>query len=114
MTIRDLGYAPGTLPTGPKNSILDVKGESRIESNLFSITESNNKVFELGKPLLEKMAKMSARASLSSYPAPQKRSTSRATPECTLSMATEKSVDLTKSEIGDSPTQFVLPQSVKL
>jgi D-aminopeptidase len=29
MTIRDLGYAPGTLPTGPKNSILDVKGESK-------------------------------------------------------------------------------------
>ena len=26
--IRDLGYAPGSLPTGPKNSILDVKGVS--------------------------------------------------------------------------------------
>ncbi|KAH8784195.1 peptidase family S58-domain-containing protein [Hyaloscypha sp. PMI_1271] len=26
MTIRDLGYSPGQLPTGPKNSILDVKG----------------------------------------------------------------------------------------
>ena len=28
MTIRDLGYAPGQLPPGPKNSILDVKGMS--------------------------------------------------------------------------------------
>ncbi|MCJ1256510.1 hypothetical protein MMC24_004331 [Lignoscripta atroalba] len=26
MRIRDLGYSPGDLPTGPKNSILDVKG----------------------------------------------------------------------------------------
>lgn len=26
MTIRGLGYCPGQLPTGPKNSILDVKG----------------------------------------------------------------------------------------
>jgi D-aminopeptidase len=32
MTIRDLGYAPGTLPTGPKNSILDVKGELRTQT----------------------------------------------------------------------------------
>ena len=28
LRIRDLGYAPGKLPTGPKNSILDVKGVS--------------------------------------------------------------------------------------
>ena len=28
MRIRDLGYSPGKLPTGPKNSILDVKGVS--------------------------------------------------------------------------------------
>ncbi|TVY15115.1 Beta-peptidyl aminopeptidase BapA [Lachnellula arida] len=26
MTIKDLGYVPGQLPAGPKNSILDVKG----------------------------------------------------------------------------------------
>ena len=28
MRIRDLGYSPGKLPTGPKNSILDVQGVS--------------------------------------------------------------------------------------
>ena len=28
MRIRDLGYSPGKLPTGPKNSILDIKGVS--------------------------------------------------------------------------------------
>jgi hypothetical protein len=78
------------------------------------LTDIKNKASELGKSRLEKMAKMSAKASLSFYPAPQKRFTSRATPECTLSMATEKSVDLTKSKIGDSLTQFVFPQSVKL
>lgn len=27
MTIRDVGYSPGQLPTGQKNSILDVKGK---------------------------------------------------------------------------------------
>jgi hypothetical protein len=27
MTIKDLGYTPGFLPAGPKNSILDVKGD---------------------------------------------------------------------------------------
>lgn len=26
MTIGDLGYTPGQLPSGPKNSILDIKG----------------------------------------------------------------------------------------
>jgi D-aminopeptidase len=26
MTIRDAGYTPGQLPSGPKNSILDVPG----------------------------------------------------------------------------------------
>lgn len=26
LRIRDLGYLPGQLPTGPKNSILDVPG----------------------------------------------------------------------------------------
>jgi D-aminopeptidase len=30
MTIRDLGYCPGQLPTGPKNSILDVKGKHSV------------------------------------------------------------------------------------
>jgi hypothetical protein len=33
MTIRDLGYSPGQLPTGPKNSILDVKGKHKIPLN---------------------------------------------------------------------------------
>jgi hypothetical protein len=28
LRIRDLGYSPGQLPTGPKNSILDVPGTS--------------------------------------------------------------------------------------
>lgn len=32
MRIRDLGYAPGQLQPGPKNSILDVKGIYRIIS----------------------------------------------------------------------------------
>jgi hypothetical protein len=71
-------------------------------------------VSELGKSPLEKMAKMSAKALLSFYLAPQKRSTSLAMLECILSMAMEKSVDLTKSGIGDSLIQFVFPQSVKL
>ena len=26
MRIRDLGYTPGMLPCGPKNSILDIEG----------------------------------------------------------------------------------------
>ena len=30
MTIRDLGYTPGQIPTGAKNSILDVKGKSNL------------------------------------------------------------------------------------
>lgn len=34
MRIRDLGYAPGKLPTGPKNSILDVKGVSVGQTTL--------------------------------------------------------------------------------
>jgi len=68
----------------------------------------------LGNAPLEKMVKMSAKASLSFYPAPQKRSTCRATLECTLSMEMEKSVDLTKSEIGDSQIQFVFPKTVKI
>ena len=91
-----------------------LKASREYKPKLCLITDSKIKASELGKPPLEKMAKMSAKASLSFYPAPQKRSTSRATPECTLSMATEKSVDLTKSEIGDSLIQFVFPQSVKL
>lgn len=34
MRIRDLGYSPGKLPTGPKNSILDVKGVSVGQTTL--------------------------------------------------------------------------------
>jgi hypothetical protein len=30
ITIRDLGYSPGQLSPGPKNSILDVKGKQKI------------------------------------------------------------------------------------
>jgi len=39
MTIRDLGYTPGQLPAGPKNSILDVKGQCPEISILIQIID---------------------------------------------------------------------------
>jgi hypothetical protein len=40
MTIRDLGYSPGQLSTGPKNSILDVKGEQKTYSIPLNFTNT--------------------------------------------------------------------------
>jgi len=41
LRIRDLGYSPGQLPTGPKNSILDVPGISSLITILIAYTNTN-------------------------------------------------------------------------
>lgn len=44
MTIKDLGYSPGQLPAGPKNSILDVAGKLKRLDSVHSLICSGVRV----------------------------------------------------------------------
>ncbi|KAG8627500.1 hypothetical protein KVT40_004983 [Elsinoe batatas] len=50
MRIRDLGYSPGVMPTGPKNTILDVPGVGLAQVTVPTDPENEKAAKEQGKP----------------------------------------------------------------
>lgn len=62
MTIRDLGYSPGKLEPGPKNSILDVKGKCSGNNADAQLINFCLKESELVRSPSVKMEKTSAKA----------------------------------------------------